>query len=415
MTSENPNIQPPLDVEKIRADFPILHQEVKGKPLVYLDNAATTQKPKAVIHALTHYYETVNSNVHRGAHTLSDLATREFENARVTVQQYLNAPSSRQIIWTRGTTESLNLVAHSYAREFLKPGDEILISAMEHHSNIVPWQIVAQVTGAVLKIIPVQENGELDMAGFEQLLSDKTRFISIVHVSNSLGTINPVKQIIDKGHEVGAVVCVDGAQAAPHWPIDVQALDCDFYAFSGHKIFGPTGIGVLYGKEALLNKMVPYQSGGEMIEKVSFSGTTYNELPFKFEAGTPNIAGAIGLGAAIAYLNQLPRAAVEIHEAGLMSYAHEKARDFGGLRLIGTAKNKTCAFSFLLEGAHPHDVGTLLDQQGIAVRTGHHCTMPLMEQFGIPGTARASFSIYNTREEIDQFFAGLEKAKMLLL
>lgn len=416
MTIENPNLQPlELDLEKIRADFPILHQEVKGRPLVYLDNAATTQKPAAVIHALSQYYETINSNVHRGAHTLSDMATRDFENARVAVQGYVNAASSSEIIWTRGTTEALNLVAHSYVRAFLKPGDEMLISAMEHHSNIVPWQIAAQITGATLKVIPVFDNGELDMEAFDSLLNENTKFISIVHVSNALGTINPIKTIIDKGHDAGAVVCIDGAQAVPHWPVDVQALDCDFYAFSGHKLFGPTGIGALYGKKELLEKMVPYQAGGEMIETVSFDGTTYNELPYKYEAGTPNIAGAIGLAAAIEYLNQLPRAAIEIHEAGLMSYANEKAANFDGLRLVGTARNKTGAFSFLMEGAHPHDVGTLLDQQGIAVRTGNHCAMPIMDQFAIPGTIRASFAFYNTRDEIDQLFAGLEKAKMLLL
>ena len=415
MSAENPSTQPTLDIAQIRADFPILHQEVKGRPLVYLDNAATTQKPSAVIDTLKHYYETINSNVHRGAHTLSDMATRDFENARIAVQGYLNAASNAEIIWTRGTTEGLNLVAHSYVREFLKPGDEILISAMEHHSNIVPWQIAAQRTGATLKVIPVLENGELDLDAFDNLLNENTKFISVVHVSNALGTINPVKTIIDKGHEAGAVVCIDGAQAVPHWPIDVQALDCDFYAFSGHKLFGPTGIGALYGKRELLEKMAPYQAGGEMIATVSFSGTTYNELPYKFEAGTPNIADAIGLGAAIAYLDQLPRAAIEAHEASLMRYAIEKAKDFEGIRLIGTAKNKTGAFSFLLEGAHPHDVGTLLDQQGIAVRTGTHCAMPIMEQFGVPGTVRASFAFYNTHEEIDQLFAGLEKAKMLLL
>lgn len=404
-----------LDLEKIRSDFPILHQEVKGKPLVYLDNAATTQKPKAVISALSNYYETINSNVHRGAHTLSDLATRDFENARVAMQGYLNAPTAEQIIWTRGTTESLNLVAHSYAREFLKTGDEIIISALEHHSNIVPWQIVCEITGASLKVIPVFETGELDIESYEKLLSENTKLVSVAHVSNALGTINPVKHIIDKAHEAGAVVCIDGAQAVPHWPVDVQALDCDFYACSGHKLFGPTGIGALYGKKELLEKMVPYQAGGEMIAKVSFAGTTYNELPYKFEAGTPNIGGAIGMAAAIEYLNQLPREAIEKHEQALMNYAIEKAQGFDGIRLVGTAKEKTGAFSFLLDGTHPHDVGTLLDQQGIAVRTGHHCAMPIMDQFCIPGTVRASFAFYNTLDEIDQLFAGLEKAKLLLL
>lgn len=404
-----------LDLNQIRNDFPILHQEVKGKPLVYLDNAATTQKPKAVINALSSYYETINSNVHRGAHTLSDLATRDFENARVSVQGYLNAETPEQIIWTRGTTEALNLVAHSYARAFLKAGDEIIVSGLEHHSNIVPWQITCEITGAELKVIPVLENGELDMEAYGELLSEKTKLVSVAHVSNALGTINPVKSITDQAHAVGAVVCIDGAQAVPHWAIDVQALDCDFYAFSGHKLYGPTGIGALYGKKALLDKMIPYQAGGEMIEKVSFSGTTYNQIPYKFEAGTPNIGGAIGLSAAIDYLMQLPREAIELHEQALMTYANQKAADFEGIRLVGTAKEKTGAFSFLIDGAHPHDVGTLLDQQGIAVRTGHHCAMPVMDQFCIPGTVRASFAFYNTLEEIDQLFAGLEKAKMLLL
>ncbi len=404
-----------LDLAAIREDFPILHQEVKGRPLVYLDNAATTQKPKAVIDAVSHYYQAINSNVHRGAHTLSDLATRDFENARASVQGYVNAPSTDNIIWTRGTTEALNLVAHSYARVFLKPGDEIIVSGLEHHSNIVPWQITCEITGAVLKVIPVLANGELDMEAFSSLLSARTRLVSVAHVSNALGTINPVKQIIDQAHEVGALVCIDGAQAVPHWAIDVQTLDCDFYAFSGHKLYGPTGIGALYAKAELLDKMVPYQAGGEMIERVSFSGTTFNQPPYKFEAGTPNISGAIGLAAAIEYLKQLPTQAIEAHEAALMNYANEKAADMKGIRLVGTAKEKTGAFSFLLDGTHPHDVGTLLDQQGIAVRTGHHCAMPLMDHFEIPGTVRASFAFYNTPAEIDQLFTGLEKAKMLLL
>jgi cysteine desulfurase / selenocysteine lyase len=407
--------QRPFDLNAIRADFPILQQQVKGKPLVYLDNAATSQKPQAVIDALSRYYSTVNSNVHRGAHTLADLATREFEGARETVQRFLNAQHSHEIIWTKGTTESINLVAHSYARAFLRAGDEILISAMEHHSNIVPWQLVAQQTCAKLKVIPVTENAVLDLDAFDRLLTDKTRIVSLVHVSNALGTINPVKDIIDKAHAKGAVVMLDGAQSTPHWPVDVQALDCDFYAFSGHKVFGPTGTGVLYGKTRYLQAMQPYQAGGEMIEKVTFEKTTFNELPYKFEAGTPNIAGAIGLAAAIDYLNQFDRKQLAQHEHNLLQACLDRAADMKDIQLIGRAKNKAGVFSFLLRGAHPHDVGTLLDQQGVAVRTGHHCAMPIMDQFGIPGTVRASFAFYNTLEEVDRFFAALEKAKTFLL
>ena len=414
MTATNA-IKRPFDIDAIRADFPILHQQVKGKPLVYLDNAATTQKPQAVMDALSSYYSSINSNVHRGAHTLSDLATRDFENARITVQHFLNAPSEKEIIWTRGTTESINLVANSFGRAFLKPGDEILISAMEHHSNIVPWQIVAQQTGATLKVIPVTSQAELDMDAFENLLSENTKLVSVVHVSNALGTINPVKEIVQKAHGVGAKVLLDGAQATPHWAIDVQELDCDFYALSGHKVFGPTGIGVLFGKTEALQAMEPYQAGGEMILQVSFDGTTYNELPYKFEAGTPNIAGAIGLAAAINYLNQFDRNELAAHEAALLQSTLEQAETLGGIQLIGCAQHKAGVFSFLLEGAHPHDVGTLLDQQGIAVRTGHHCAMPIMDQFNIPGTARASFAFYNTQEEVNAFIAGLNKAKTFLL
>ncbi len=413
--SINSSEKRPFDINAIRADFPILHQQVKGKPLVYLDNAATTQKPQAVMDALSSYYSTINSNVHRGAHTLSDLATRDFENARISVQRFINAPSEKEIVWTRGTTESINLVAHSFGRAFLKAGDEILISAMEHHSNIVPWQIVAEQTGATLKVVPVTENAELDMEAFETLLNENTKLVSVVHVSNALGTINPVKNIVEKAHAVGAKVLLDGAQATPHWSIDVQELDCDFYAFSGHKVFGPTGIGVLYGKAELLEIMPPYQAGGEMILQVSFNGTTYNELPYKFEAGTPNIAGAIGLAAAIDYLNQFDRAQLAQQEEALLNATLEQAQQIEGIRLVGRAKHKAGVFSFLLEGAHPHDVGTLLDQQGVAVRTGHHCAMPIMDQFCIPGTVRASFAFYNTLEEVEQFFAALNKAKTFLL
>ncbi len=405
----------PFNLDAIRSDFPILQQQVKGKPLVYLDNAATTQKPQVVIDTLSRYYSTINSNVHRGAHTLADLATREFEGARETVQRFLNAPHSREIIWTRGTTEGINLVANGYGRAFLRPGDEIIISAMEHHSNIVPWQLLAQQTCANLRVIPVTENAELDLDAFEKLLSEKTKIVSLVHVSNALGTINPVKQVIEKAHAVGAVVMLDGAQATPHWAIDVQALDCDFYAFSGHKVFGPTGIGALYGKTHLLEKMQPYQAGGEMIERVTFEKTTFNELPYKFEAGTPNIADAIALAAAIDYLNQFDRNLLAQQEDKLLQACLERAADMKDIQLIGRAQHKAGVFSFLLQGAHPHDVGTLLDQQGVAVRTGHHCAMPVMDRFNIPGTVRASFAFYNTLDEVDRFFAALEKAKTFLL
>lgn len=403
------------NIEQIRADFPILHQEVNGKPLVYLDNGATTQKPQVVIDAIADYYRTTNSNVHRGAHTLSDQATQMFEDARKTLQNFLNADKSEEIIWTRGTTESINLVAQTWVRSNVKAGDEIIISGMEHHSNIVPWQMVCEQTGAVLKVIPVLDDGSLDYEGYLKLLSDKTKFVSVVHVSNALGTLNPVEDIIREAHKVGAKTLIDGAQAVAHWDIDVQALDCDFYAFSGHKLFGPTGLGVLYGKEALLNAMPPYQGGGEMILHVSFDKTTYNVLPYKFEAGTPNIAGAIGMAAAVNYLNSLDRVALAKHEDALLAHANELAAQTDGIRLIGTSDNKASVFSFLIEGAHPHDVGTLLDQQGIAVRTGHHCAMPVMEQFDIPGTVRASFTFYNTLEEVDALFKAIEKVKMFLL
>lgn len=404
-----------MDIEHIRADFPILHQEVNGKPLVYLDNGATTQKPQVVIDAIANYYRTTNSNVHRGAHTLSDQATQLFEDARTTMQEFLNAEKSEEIIWTRGTTESINLVAQTWVRSNVKAGDEIVISGMEHHSNIVPWQMVCEQTGAVLKVIPVLDDGSLDYDGYLKLLSDKTKFVAVVHVSNALGTLNPVEDIIREAHKVGAKTLIDGAQAIAHWDIDVQALDCDFYAFSGHKLFGPTGLGVLYGKEALLNAMPPYQGGGEMILHVSFEKTTYNVLPYKFEAGTPNNAGAIAMAAAVNYLNSLDRVALAKHEDALLARANELAAQTDGIRLIGTSDKKASVFSFLIEGTHPHDVGTLLDQQGIAVRTGHHCAMPVMDQFEIPGTVRASFTFYNTLEEVDALFKAIEKVKMFLL
>lgn len=403
-------------VEQIRADFPALTQEVNGRPLVYLDNGATTQKPQCVMDCLAHYYQNDNSNVHRGAHTLSDRATQSYEAARDTVQTFLNASSRNEIVWTRGTTEAINLVAATWGRQNIQAGDQILISAMEHHSNIVPWQILCEQTGAELCPIPVNELGVLDIEAYHQMLaSGRVKLVSIVHVSNSLGTVNPVADMIQAAHQADAVVLVDGAQSVGHWSVDVQQLGADFYVFSGHKLFGPTGIGVLYGKEAMLNAMPPYQGGGEMIEHVSFAGTTYNQLPYKFEAGTPNIAGAIGLARAIQYLNDLDRHQLLAHEHDLLNYCQQKAAEIGGIREIGQAPGKASVFSFLLDGAHPADVGTLLDQQGIAVRTGHHCTMPIMDQFKIPGTVRASFSFYNTRDDIDRLFQGLEKAKMFLL
>ncbi len=404
-----------LDLKAIRNDFPILHQQVNGHPLVYLDNAATTQKPQSVIDAISDYYRLDNSNVHRGAHALSDRATEKFENARSKVQLFINAPSREQIIWTRGTTESINLVAQSYARNVLNQGDQVIVSAMEHHSNIVPWQLACEATGAELKVIPVSAEGELDLEAFKSLLNPSVKMVSVGHVSNALGSINPIKEIIAFAHEAGAKVMIDGAQAAPHFAIDVQDLNCDFYAFSGHKCFAPTGIGVLYGKKELLEIMSPYQGGGEMIEVVSFEKSTWNQLPYKFEAGTPNIAGAIGLGAAIDYLAQFNRQDLLAYEDQLLKIATEKAQQFEGLTLVGTAKHKTGVMSFLLDGIHPHDVGTLIDQQGVAVRTGHHCAMPIMNQFKIPGTIRASFSFYNNENDIERLFEALQKAKSFLL
>lgn len=403
------------DFAAIRNDFPILHQQVNGHDLVYLDNAATTQKPQSVIDAVSRYYQSINSNVHRGAHTLSDRATAEFEQAREKVQTFVNATKREEIIWTRGTTESINLVAQSFARPTLKAGDIIIVSAMEHHSNIVPWQMVCEQTGAELKIIEVNEHGELSFEHFKSLLNEKVKLVSVGHVSNALGSINPIKEMVKEAHSVGAKVMVDGAQGAPHLTIDVQDLNCDFYAFSGHKMFAPTGIGVLYGKEALLESMQPYQGGGEMIEVVSFEGTTYNQLPYKFEAGTPNISGAIGLAAAIDYLNQFDRLQLLKYEDDLLAMATEKAKAYEEIQLIGTAKNKTGVMSFLINGAHPHDVGTLLDQQGVAVRTGHHCAMPIMNQFKIPGTIRASFSFYNNEQDVVRLFEALDKVKTFLL
>lgn len=404
-----------FDVERVRQDFPILHQQVSGQPLVYLDNAATTQKPNAVIDAISNYYREDNSNVHRGAHTLADRATAKFEAARVKVAEFLKAPAANQIIWTRGTTESINLVAATWGRANLQTGDRILVSAMEHHSNIVPWQMVAQVTGAQVDAIPVDTTGTIDLGAFESMLDARVKMVAVGHVSNALGTINPIEKMIALAHTAGAKVLIDGAQALSHWAVDVKALDCDFYVFSAHKLFGPTGLGVLYGKRELLDAMPPYQGGGEMIESVSFAGTTYNQLPYKFEAGTPNIAGVIGFGAAIDYLNKLDRVGAAQHEQALLAYAEEKARATEGVKLVGTAALKTSVMSFLLEGTHPQDLGLLLDKQGVAVRTGNHCAQPIMDQYAIPGTVRASFSFYNTFAEVDRLFAALDKAKQFLL
>jgi cysteine desulfurase/selenocysteine lyase len=403
---------PQFDVEAIRRDFPILSQQVNGKPLVYLDNGASSQRPEAVLQAMDRYYREMHSNVHRGAHTLGDRATSAFEGAREKVQKFLNAPSSRQIIWTRGTTEAINLVANGLA-EKLKPGDEILLSQMEHHANIVPWQMLAERTGAKVIAIQITPEGELDMESFHCLLGERTRILAFNHVSNALGTINPVADMVAKAKAQGVITLIDGAQAVPHFQVDVQALDCDFYVFSAHKLFGPTGIGVLYGKADLLEAMPPWQGGGEMIERVSFTGTTYNTLPYKFEAGTPAVAEAVGLGAAIDYLASLDRGAMEAAENALLRRANELVATVPGMTVVGTAANKVPVMSFKIEGLHPSDIGTLLDQQGIAVRTGHHCAMPLMEFYEIPGTARASFAFYNTLEEVEQLFAALQKIQRL--
>ncbi|MBF5057434.1 cysteine sulfinate desulfinase [Alcanivorax sp. 521-1] len=402
-----------FDVQALRGEFPILHQTVNGKPLVYLDNAATTQKPRAVIDAVSAYYEGVNSNVHRGAHYLSDKATAEFEAARATVAAFLNA-AREEIIWTKGTTEGINLVAQSHGRERLRPGDEVLITALEHHANIVPWQQACERTGATLKVVPLNEDGSVDEQAYHDLLNERTRIVALSHVSNSLGTVNPLARWLKAARDAGAVTLVDGAQAVAHFPVDVQQLGCDFYACSGHKLFGPTGIGALYGRRELLDAMPPYQTGGEMIETVSFEKSTWNELPYKFEPGTPNIAGVIGLGAAVRWLDRQDRTALAMHEDALLASATEQAEAFDGLKIIGNAATKVGVLSFLLDGAHPADVGTLLDQQGVAVRTGHHCCMPLMDGLGIPGTVRASFSIYNTAEEVDQLFQALEKVRTFL-
>jgi cysteine desulfurase/selenocysteine lyase len=403
----------PFSVHAIRELFPALRQKVYGKPLIYFDNGATSQKPQIVLDTLAKYYALENANIHRGVHYLSQQATSAYEEARRTIQQYIHAKAPEEIIFTKGTTDSINLVAFSFG-ERLKAGDEILISAMEHHSNIVPWQLLCERKGCVLRVIPISRKGELDLAAFDQMLNERTKLLAITHISNTLGTINPVKELIAKAHATGAKVLLDGAQSIQHLGIDVQDLNCDFYTFSGHKVFGPTGIGILYGKEALLETMPPYQGGGDMISKVTFERSTYNTLPLKFEAGTPHIAGAIGLGSAIDFLNSIDMSAAAAHELELTKYAQGILDTFEGLQIIGEAKNKTSVVSFTVDNMHPFDIGTLLDKQGIAVRTGHHCTQPLMDFFQIPGTVRASFAFYNTKEEIDTFVAALERSMQIL-
>jgi len=394
-----------------RENFPVLNQRVHDKPLVYLDNAATTQKPQMVLDAMNRFYQSDNSNIHRGVHELSERSTLHYEQARVKIQEFLNAADWREIIFCRGATEGINLVAYTYGRRHVEAGDEIVISAMEHHSNIVPWQILCEEKKAILRIAPINQRGELLVDEYEKLLSPRTRLVSMVHVSNTLGTVNPIAEIVRIAHAHGVPVFVDGAQAVAHLKVDVQALDCDFYALSGHKMFGPTGIGVLYGKAALLDKMPPYQGGGDMIRNVTFAKTTYNELPYKFEAGTPNIAGTIGLGAAVDYLNEIGLDRVAAYEHDLLAYATQQLERIPGLRIIGTAREKASVISFVLEGVHPHDVGTILDREGVAVRTGNHCAQPVLEWFGVPATTRASIAFYNTRQDIDALVAGLAKVK----
>ncbi|WAC12886.1 cysteine desulfurase [Dyadobacter pollutisoli] len=403
-----------LNIASIRNDFPILNEIINGKQLVYFDNAATTQKPRLVLDALSGYYEHYNANIHRGIHHLAEKATSAFELSRRRLQTFLNAEFPEEIIFTYGTTDGINLVASSYGRKFLKEGDEVIISTMEHHSNIVPWQMLCEEKGCILKVIPINDDGELLMDEYEKMLTERTRFVSVVHVSNSLGTINPVKEIIEKAHRVGAKVLLDGAQASSHIHLDVQDLDCDFYSLSLHKIYGPTGMGILYGKKDLLNAMPPYRGGGEMIKEVTFAKTTYNELPYKFEAGTPNIADVVAAKYALDYVDTLGKSNIAAYEHELLTYATEAVSEIEGLRIIGKAKEKVSVLSFVIDGIHHQDIGVLLDQQGIAVRTGHHCTQPLMNRFNISGTSRASFAVYNTFEEIDLLVKGLHKVKKML-
>jgi len=400
-----------FDAGRLRSDFPILAQQVHGKPLVYLDNAATTQKPNAVIEALDHYYRIDNANIHRGVHTLSERATSAYEGARAKVREFIHAASDKEIVFVRGTTEGVNLVASSWGRANVRSGDEILITALEHHANIVPWQMLCEQVGARLRVAPIADSGELMTEEFERLLSERTRMVAVAQCSNAIGTVTPIEHIIARAHAAGAVVLVDGAQAVAHMPVDVHALDCDFYAFSSHKLYGPTGVGVLYGKEHLLEAMPPYQGGGDMIKTVTFEKTTYNDLPYKFEAGTPHIAGGIGLGAAIDYFNGLDRAAIEARERDLLAYATGMLREVPGARVIGTARAKVGILSFALDGVHPHDIGTILDHEGVAIRTGHHCAMPLMQRLRLPATARASFACYNTRDDVDALIRGIQKVR----
>ena len=398
-----------FDVERVRADFPLLRQQVNGKPLVYLDNGATSQKPQCVIDELVRYYTTENANVHRGVHTLSQLATDDYEGARSKVRRFLNAADDREIIYTRGATEGINLVAQTFGRQNVGPGDEIVVSNMEHHSNIVPWQMLCEEKGAVLRVVPIDDSGELLMDEYEAMVGPRTKLVSITHVSNALGTVVPVERIVAIAHAQGVPVLLDGAQAVPHMPVDVKSLDCEFYVFSGHKLFGPTGIGILYGKGEILEALPPFQGGGEMIKSVTFEKTIYNDLPYKFEAGTPHIAGAVGLGAAIDYVQALGFEGIEAHEAELLEYGARALSAIEGLRIVGTAHHKAGILSFTLENIHPHDIGTILDEQGIAVRTGHHCAQPVMQRFQIPATARASLAFYNTKQDIDALVHGLDR------
>jgi cysteine desulfurase / selenocysteine lyase len=402
------------DLQKIRPDFPILRQRVNNRPLVYLDNAATTQKPRVVIDAITRYYESGNANIHRGVHYLSQHATQEYEASRETVRRFLNAADAGEIVFVRGATEGINLVAQTLGRTRVRAGDEVLITAMEHHSNIVPWQILCGEKGARLRVAPINDAGELILDEFTHLLGPRTKIVAVPHVSNALGTINPLHRMVELAHGHNAAVVVDGAQAVPHLPVNVRGLDCDFYVFSGHKVYGPTGIGVLYGKAALLDAMPPYQGGGDMIRSVTFEKTTYNKIPYKFEAGTPDISGVIGLGAAINYVNEVGLDRIEIHEQDLLRYATESLSAISGVRLIGTAKEKASVLSFVMDGIHPHDIGTILDEEGIAIRTGHHCAQPVMDRFCVPATARASLGLYNTREEIDSLVKGIERVREVL-
>ena len=409
--AELTHVTPAFDVEQVRADFPTLHIEVEGKPLVYLDNAASSQMPQSVIDRLVRYQTTEHANIHRAVHTLSERATAAYEEARSKLQRFINAPDEREVIFTSGTTEAINLVMHGYGRKFIKAGDEIILTTLEHHSNIVPWQMLAEQTGAKIRVLPINDAGELCLDQFELLLNARTKLVGVSHVSNALGSINPVKQMIALAHRHGVPVLIDGAQAAPHMPVDVQDLDCDFYAFSGHKLCGPTGIGVLYGKAALLEKMQPFKGGGDMILSVSFEKTIYNTIPYKFEAGTPPIAAAIGLGAAVDYLSALGMEAIARHEHALLHYATGQLNALPGLQIIGTARNKAAVLSFTLDGIHPHDVGTLLNQDGIAVRTGHHCAQPVMARFKVPATTRASFAFYNSMAEVDALIAGIRSVQ----